>query len=80
MVLSWDNILSNIYRCHRSYRGILFQLEINPAKKISGFLNILAWIHILGMNIRGPLATILMIFAGLAGSGILSVFTEGNIG
>ena len=32
------------------------------------------------MNIGGPLATILMIFAGLAGSGILSVFTEGNIG
>jgi hypothetical protein len=56
------------------------QLEINLAKKISGFVNILAWIHLLGMNIGGPLATILMIFAGLAGSGILSVFTEGNIG
>jgi hypothetical protein len=56
------------------------QLEINLAKKISGLVNILAWIHLLGMNIGGPLATILMIFAGLAGSGILSVFTEGNIG
>jgi hypothetical protein len=56
------------------------QLEINLAKKISGLVNILAWIHLLGMNIGGPLATILMIFAGLAGSGILSVFTVGNIG
>ena len=46
------------------------QLEINLAKKISGFVNILAWIVLLGMNVRGLLATILMIFAGLAGSGI----------
>ncbi len=28
------------------------QLEINLAKKISGFVNILAWIHLLGMNIE----------------------------
>jgi hypothetical protein len=56
------------------------QLEINLTKKISGFVSVLAWIHLLGMNIGGPLATIFMIFAGLAGSGILSVFTEGNIG
>ena len=56
------------------------QLEINLAKKISGFVNILAWIHLLGMNIERSSRTILMIFAGLAGSGILSVFTEGNIG
>ena len=32
------------------------------------------------MNIGGPLATILMIFAGLSGSGIISIFTEGKIG
>ena len=56
------------------------QLEINLTKKISGFVSVLAWIHLLGMNIGGPLATIFMIFAGLAGSAILSVFTEGNIG
>lgn len=43
-------------------------------------MNILAWIHLFGMNVGGPLATILMIFTGLAGSGISDVFTEGNIG
>jgi hypothetical protein len=32
------------------------------------------------MNIGGPGATILMIFAGLAGSGILSLFIEGKLG
>ena len=33
-----------------------------------------------GMNIGGPLATMLMIFAGLSGSAVMSVFTEGKIG
>jgi hypothetical protein len=32
------------------------------------------------MNIGGPGATILMIFAGLAGSGVLSLFIEGKLG
>ncbi|CAN5818607.1 hypothetical protein BH23THE1_BH23THE1_30360 [soil metagenome] len=41
-------------------------------------MNILAWIHLFGMNVGGPLATILRIFTGLAGSGILDVSTEGN--
>jgi hypothetical protein len=43
-------------------------------------VNILAWIHLFAMNIGGPLATILMIFPGLTGSGISDVYTEGNIG
>jgi hypothetical protein len=55
-------------------------LEINLKKKFSRISNILAWIHLLGMNIGGPGATILMIFAGLSGSGVLSIFIEGNIG
>jgi hypothetical protein len=55
-------------------------LETNLTKKISGFVNILAWIHLFGINVGGPLATILMIFAGLAGSGILTVCTERNTG
>jgi hypothetical protein len=55
-------------------------LEINLKRRISGIMNVLAWIHLIGMNIGGPLATILMIFAGLSGSGIMSVFTEGKIG
>ena len=55
-------------------------LEINLKRRISGIMNVLGWIHLIGMNIGGPLATILMIFAGLSGSGIMSVFTEGKIG
>lgn len=31
------------------------------------------------MNIGGPLATMLMTFAGLSGSGVMSIFTEGKI-
>ena len=55
-------------------------LEVNLRRKISGVLNALAWIHLVGMNIGGPLATMIMIFAGLSGSGIISVFTEGKVG
>ena len=55
-------------------------LEVNLKRKISGVLSVLAWIHLVGMNIGGPLATMLMIFAGLSGSGVMSVFTEGTIG
>jgi len=32
------------------------------------------------MNIGGPMTTIFMIFAGLVGSGVLSIFTIGEIG
>jgi hypothetical protein len=42
--------------------------------------NILAWIHLFGMNIGGPGTTIFMIFAGVAGSGLLSLFIEGQLG
>ena len=55
-------------------------LEHNLKKTFSGLAGILAWIHLLGMNIGGPGATILMILAGLSGSGVLSIFTEGKIG
>jgi hypothetical protein len=55
-------------------------LEVNLKRKIFGIVTVLAWIHLIGMNIGGPLATILMIFAGLSGSGIISIFTEGKIG
>jgi len=55
-------------------------LEINLNKKFSGATRILAWIHIIGMNVGGTGATMLMIFAGLAGSGVLSVFSEGKLG
>ena len=55
-------------------------LEINLKRRFSRISNVLAWIHLLGMNIGGPGATILMIFAGLAGSGVLSLFIEGKLG
>lgn len=55
-------------------------LEINLKRKFSNILNALAWIHLFAMNIGGPLATILMVFAGLSGSGILSIFIEGKVG
>jgi hypothetical protein len=55
-------------------------LEINLKRKFSKISNILAWIHLFGMNIGGAGATILMIFAGLAGSGVLLVFTAGKLG
>jgi hypothetical protein len=55
-------------------------LEINLKRKFSKVSNILAWIHLFGMNIGGAGTTILMIFAGLAGSGVLSLFIEGKLG
>ncbi|MGH9954572.1 MAG: hypothetical protein ACRD39_02790, partial [Nitrososphaeraceae archaeon] len=55
-------------------------LEINLKRKFSKVSNILAWIHLFGMNIGGSGTTILMIFAGLAGSGVLSLFVEGKLG
>jgi len=55
-------------------------LEINLNKTFSGTMRILPWIHIIGMNVGGTGATMLMIFAGLAGSGVLSVFSEGKLG
>ena len=45
-------------------------LEINLKRRFSKITSVLAWIHLLGMNIGGPGATILMILAGLAGSGV----------
>jgi hypothetical protein len=39
-------------------------LEINLKRRFSKISSVLAWIHLLGMNIGGPGATILMILAG----------------
>jgi hypothetical protein len=52
-------------------------LEIDMRKSISGFKCVLAWIHLVGMNVGGAATTLTMIFAGLIGSGILSVITSG---
>ena len=53
-------------------------LEINMGKKIRGFKSVLAWIHLIGMNIGGTALTMTMIFAGLIGSGILGLITSGG--
>src|SRR5919202_5252393 len=52
-------------------------LEIDMRKSIHGFKSALAWIHLIGMNVGGAATTLTMIFAGLIGSGILSVITSG---
>ena len=80
MVFPGGSILSYFYSCHSSYRHLLHTLEVNLRRQISGMLNVLAWIHLIDMNIGGPLTTLLMIFAGLSGSGVLSIFTEGKKG
>jgi len=53
-------------------------LEINMGKRIRGLKAILAWIHLIGMNVGGIAITLTMIFAGLIGSGIFSVITNGG--
>ncbi len=55
-------------------------LELNLKKRISGKIRILVWVHLFGMNIGGIGTTLAMIFAGLAGSGALSLVTEGKLG
>jgi hypothetical protein len=60
--------------------GFYNHLQINLKRRFSGISKVLAWIHLICMNVGGVGATMLMIFAGLSGSGVLSIFAEGNIG
>jgi hypothetical protein len=53
-------------------------LEVGIGRQIRGFRSVLAWMHIIGMNVGGAATTIAMIFAGLAGSGILGVILGGS--
>ncbi|MFB5605601.1 MAG: hypothetical protein ACE5R5_02600 [Nitrosarchaeum sp.] len=55
-------------------------LEITLKKKFSKVSNVLAGIHLVGMNVGGAGAMITMAFAGLAGTGLMTIFTEGKIG
>jgi hypothetical protein len=48
-------------------------IEVGMGRRIRGFRAVLAWVHLVGMNVGGAATTIAMIFAGLAGSGILGV-------
>ena len=55
-------------------------LEITLRKKFSKTSNILATVHLIGMNVGGAGSMMIMTFAGLAGTGLLSVFSEGKLG
>ena len=57
-----------------------YHIEMNLNRKFSPILKTLAWIHLIGMNVGGAGAMLYMTFAGLAGSGVLSLFTEGTLG
>jgi hypothetical protein len=53
-------------------------LEVNLQKKIRGIKSILAWINLLGINVGGAAVALTIIYAGLAGSGILDMITSGG--
>jgi hypothetical protein len=54
--------------------------EVNMHTGIQGFRTILAWIHLLGMNIGGATVTLTIAYAGLIGSGIIgTILSGGNI-
>jgi hypothetical protein len=53
-------------------------LEVGMGRQIRGFRSFLAWIHLVGMNVGGAATTIIMIFAGLAGSGVLDIIGGGS--
>jgi hypothetical protein len=53
-------------------------LEVGMGRQIRGFRSALAWVHLVGMNVCGAATTIAMIFAGLAGSGVLGVIVGGS--
>jgi hypothetical protein len=54
-------------------------LEVNLGKQIHGSRSVLAWIHLIGMNIGGAATTIAMISAGLIGSGMLDLMLNGGM-
>lgn len=53
-------------------------LEINMEKNIRGVRAIMAWIHLICMNVGGAATTISMILAGLMGSGALDLILSGG--
>jgi hypothetical protein len=54
--------------------------EVNMHKGIQGFRSVLAWIHLLGMNIGGATVTLTIASAGLIGSGVIeTILSGGNI-
>jgi hypothetical protein len=60
--------------------GFYYHFEVNMHRGIQGFRSILAWIHLLGMNIGGATVTLTIASAGLIGSGVIgTILSGGNI-
>ena len=52
--------------------------EVNMQRTIRGFGSVLAWVHLIGMNVGGATVTLTMIYAGLVGSGIIGIIMSGG--
>ena len=52
--------------------------EVNMQRGIRGFRSVLAWVHLIGMNVGGATVTLTMIYAGLVGSGIMGIIMSGG--
>src|ERR687895_921485 len=61
-----------------SIGSLLQSLRNKHGQKDPGFRSVLAWVHLVGMNVGGAATTITMIFAGLAGSGVLGLILGGS--
>jgi len=53
--------------------------EVNLHQNIRGYRSLLAWVHLIGMNVGGTCVTMTMIFAGLIGSGVYEVIASGSV-
>jgi hypothetical protein len=53
-------------------------LEVNLQRRIVGLKSLLAWIHLIGLNVGIPAVTMTIIYAGLIGSGILDLIVNGQ--
>ena len=53
-------------------------LEVNLQKRIAGLKSLLAWVHLIGLNVGIPAVTMTIIYAGLVGSGILDLIVNGQ--
>ena len=53
--------------------------EVNLHKSIRGYRSLLAWVHLIGMNVGGAYVTITMIIAGLVRSGILTAVASDGV-
>jgi hypothetical protein len=53
-------------------------LEVNLQRRIMGVKSVLAWINLVGINVGGSAVALTIIYAGLAGSGILDMIISGG--